>query len=649
MMHLQKNGKDTGGSDGHLDTEARSTGSDLDSGGSASGGMVGESGRRLAGSRSLVGLSLSRRSRVSRVLGLGGSLGLLRLSGVLRLGRSLGVLGLRSRVLRLSGMLRLLRLGNDNGGVRRNLLGTGGVDSGLLDGLGGDRAVRAVGDLRTALGNGVDLGEVGGLGGVESAVGRRSIASGLGGVLLSDRADGGRDRDSLSGDGTVRAVLNLRAALGDSVDLGGVDSLGGVLRRSVAGRLGVLLGDGADGGRDGVALGGDGAVRAVLDGRRALGDGVNLSRVDGLGGVTRRLGVLLSHRADSGGNSNGLSDGVRTVSSVRAVLDVVRALGVGVDSSGVDSLGGVRDGSLSGLGTVGSLSGGNTLSLGLGVDRSSLSLGAGRGGLSLGIGVDGSSLGTSGSSLSASRGGLSLGVGVDGSSLGTSRGGLSASRSSSGLSASGELLGGRVAVLFLSGGVGLSRGSGGGGSLGGDTGGSLGRLRSSLGLSLSGSSTGLGSGGLGGSSVNLSGTGSGSLGLSGGSLGGSSVNLSGTGSGSLGLSGGSLGCGSTSLGASSLGGRDGSSSGGSGENAGASLLESLTVSTSCWELAALDVVAESGTESVDSLVAKVIGITLACLRGRKVVAGGDVGRSQAKGHGHKDDALHYVGKNVQIQ
>lgn len=61
-------------------------------------------------------------------------------------------------------------------------------------------------------------------------------------------------------------------------------------------------------------------------------------------------------------------------------------------------------------------------------------------------------------------------------------------------------------------------------------------------------------------------------------------------------------------------------------------------------------VAESGTDSVDSLVAKVLGITLACLRGRrKIVAGGDVGRSQAKGHGHKDDALHYVGKNVQIQ
>lgn len=42
MMHLQKNGKDTSGSDGHLDTEARSTGSDLDSGGSAGGLGVGE-------------------------------------------------------------------------------------------------------------------------------------------------------------------------------------------------------------------------------------------------------------------------------------------------------------------------------------------------------------------------------------------------------------------------------------------------------------------------------------------------------------------------------------------------------------------------------------------------------------------------------
>jgi hypothetical protein len=42
MMHLQKNGKDTGGGDDHLDTEARSTGSDLDRRSSAGRLGVGE-------------------------------------------------------------------------------------------------------------------------------------------------------------------------------------------------------------------------------------------------------------------------------------------------------------------------------------------------------------------------------------------------------------------------------------------------------------------------------------------------------------------------------------------------------------------------------------------------------------------------------
>ncbi|CAF3467847.1 unnamed protein product [Fusarium graminearum] len=322
---------------------------------------------------------------------------------------------------------------------------TVGVDSGARDSLSLDGSVRAVLNLRATLSDGVNLGRVGGLGGVESAGVGRSVTGRLGGVALSDG--------------------------------------------SVTGRLGgVLLGDGADGGRDGVGLGGDGSVRAVLDGRRALGDGVDLSGVDGLGGVllgrvTSGLGgVLLGHRADSGRNSNGLSDGVRAVTTSGAVLDVVGALGVSVDGSGVDSLGGVRDGSTSGRDTVGaSLGGVNGSSLGtsgdrvgLGVNRSSLGTCRDR----VGLGVNRSSLSTGRSGLGSSvdgssAGGSGLGSSVDGSSAGGSR--LSGSVNGSGLSAGRGRLSSSVDGSSASGSVdggGLSTGRSGlgGGVDGGENG-----------------------------------------------------------------------------------------------------------------------------------------------------------------------------------
>ncbi|KAI6764724.1 hypothetical protein HG531_012611 [Fusarium graminearum] len=460
--------------------------------------------------------------------------------------------------------------------------------------------------------------EVGGLGGVESAGVGRSVTGRLGGVALSDG--------------------------------------------SVTGRLGgVLLGDGADGGRDGVGLGGDGSVRAVLDGRRALGDGVDLSGVDGLGGVllgrvTSGLGgVLLGHRADSGRNSNGLSDGVRAVTTSGAVLDVVGALGVSVDGSGVDSLGGVRDGSTSGRDTVGaSLGGVNGSSLGtsgdrvgLGVNRSSLGtcrdrvgLGVNRSSLStgrsgLGSSVDRGSAGSSvnGSRLSAGRGRLSSSVdgssasgSVDGGGLSTGRSGLGGGVDGGGSGSSALLGGGLVVAVLLSGGRSGGLGGGTGSSIGGDIGSDI----SGLGTNLS-------------AQRDVLGAGSGSTSSS--AIGGSSI-------GSSGISGGSISGSSAGLGASSLGAGVGCGGGGGGKLACAGLVDSLTTELVAITRAGVgnhaDIAlrenirsTENGLVGLDSDIARILEVTLA----RLVEVAGNVleGRGQAKGHGHVSSGLH-VGK-----
>ncbi|KAI6756704.1 hypothetical protein HG530_011302 [Fusarium avenaceum] len=575
-MHLQKNGKDTSGSDGHLDTEAGSTGSDLDSGGSA-GGL----GRESRGAQESQGAQAWKAAQ--------------------------GVQGQRR--------------------------------------LGGDGTVRAVRDLRTTLGDGVNLGGVDSLGGVESAVAGRSVAGRLGGVTLSDG--------------------------------------------SVTGRLGgVLLGDGADGGRDGDGLGGDGAVRAVLDGGRALGDGVDGGAVDGLGGVllgrvTSRLGVLLGHRADSGRNSNSLGDGVRTVRTVGAVLDVRRALGVGVDSSGVDSLGGVRDGSLSGLVAVRALSLGASgrdtsgVGLGLGVDGSSLStslgLGVDRGGLSLGVngsrlgasgsglglGVGRSSLGASDSSLGLSVNGSGLSLSVDRSSLGLSVNGsglsLGVDRSSLGLSTGGGSCDSLSGHTSLSLGLDIGADTLGGGGSGGSSGsslslgvdrGSLSAGRGSLGASDDGDGGRVSSraGDLLGCGVTVLLLGGG-VGLNGLSAGGSSCDsLGGHTSLSLGLdigadslsrgsgggsSGSSLSSGANSLGGGDSGGGRRCGNGGGSDLASAGINDSLLISTSLGNVASLRGEAEVAG-ALDSQVAGVLGITLARLSHRVAVGRGG---SQAEGHG----------------
>jgi hypothetical protein len=235
--YLQEEGDKTSRKESSSDatSDTSSTGSDL--GGSGSGrSRVGLS--RSAGSRdngsSLGRLAGSRRLRVARVRLLGrlrsGRLGRLSLLG--RSDTGLGLLGgLRSR--RLSGLSLLGR-----SDARLSLLGGSGVC--LLGRLRGRRLrvarVRLLGGLRSRrlrvagvrllrrLRLGRSPGSVTGV--------RRRNNDGLSllgrnrdNVGLSHRADGGRDSVGLGGDmGLLRAVGNLRRTLGDSVDIGGVDS-----------------------------------------------------------------------------------------------------------------------------------------------------------------------------------------------------------------------------------------------------------------------------------------------------------------------------------------------------------------------------------------------------------------------------------------
>lgn len=185
--------------------------------------------------------------------------------------------------------LILVGVGHDNTAIASShsvAVGAGCVVSGSRGGRQGDAGVR--GGSRRQGGSSVHGGEAGGdgrLGGWDRV--------GLGLGDRTDGADGGGDGDGLGGDmGTLRAVGDLRGALGNRADLSGVD-----------GRRGELLG------RDG-------------------------DRLDGGGG---------SDGADSRGDGNGLSRHGRTLG---AVGDPWRALGNGADESGVDGRGGQLLGSV---------------------------------------------------------------------------------------------------------------------------------------------------------------------------------------------------------------------------------------------------------------------------------------------------------------
>lgn len=220
--YLQEEGDKTSGEESSSDatSDTSSTGSDL----GGSGGRRSRVGlSRLARSRdngsSLGRLAGSRRLRVARVR-LGGRLGRLsllgglrsrRLSGVSLLGGSdarlsllggngVGLLGrLRGRRLRVAGVRFL-------GGLRSRRLRVAGVR--LLRRLRLGRSPCSVTGVRRRNNDGLSL------------LGRNRDN-----VSLSHRADGGRHSVGLGGDmGLLRAVGNLRRALGDSVDLGGVDS-----------------------------------------------------------------------------------------------------------------------------------------------------------------------------------------------------------------------------------------------------------------------------------------------------------------------------------------------------------------------------------------------------------------------------------------
>lgn len=165
---------------------------------------------------------------------------------------------------------------------------------------------RAVGSSRRALGDGVDLGSV------DGGCGPRCRGRGSRRGSLSHGADGGRDGDGDRRD-SARAVGNVRRALGDGLDVGGVDGRGGQLVSGL-GVVGLARGVGPWGGR-GRSVGRDGvrvvALGAVSLGAADLGGGLAVGRsrgrVDGLRAAyssRRSIAVL------SGGGSWGM-DGLR--------------------------------------------------------------------------------------------------------------------------------------------------------------------------------------------------------------------------------------------------------------------------------------------------------------------------------------------------
>lgn len=221
----------------------------LRDGSSGNNGLVAGLSRRVGVDRNsavVVGSGLGRLSGVGRLSGSSGLRRLLvdRLAGLLIHGLArlrLLITGLSlSRLaglglLRVLGLLRLSGLagltnGADGGG---NSIGLGGHDSG---------SSRAVGDLGTARGDGLDVGAVDGgggqrnLSGLGSLRGRlRSLVGRLGGLVGGDGSLGGLDngvRGGADDGGSSRAVGDLRTARGDGNELSLVDNvLGGHGRR----------------------------------------------------------------------------------------------------------------------------------------------------------------------------------------------------------------------------------------------------------------------------------------------------------------------------------------------------------------------------------------------------------------------------------
>jgi hypothetical protein len=222
----------------------RNTLGSLRNGSSGNNGLVAGLSRRVGVDRNsavVVGSGLGRLSGVGRLSGSSGLRRLLvdRLAGLLIHGLSLSRLaGLGLLVDGLGRLLRLLRLSGLAG------LTDGADGGGNSIGLGGDNggASRAVGDLGTARGDGLDVGAVDGGGGQRNLSGLGSLRGRLGGLVGGDGSLVGRDgslggldngvRGGADDGGSSRAVSDLRTARGDGDELSLVDNvLGGHGRR----------------------------------------------------------------------------------------------------------------------------------------------------------------------------------------------------------------------------------------------------------------------------------------------------------------------------------------------------------------------------------------------------------------------------------
>lgn len=275
VCHLQS--KELEGDHGHQtgDThaEGRSAGSHGDDGGGSGAAGAGAT----AGDGSTGGLGNTRWVLVARLL----------LSGLVITG--LVATGLLLARLVAAGGLTLAAVGL---GLRSESSGASvGRESGGRD---DDSAVDGAGTLNNgglALVNNDDA-VVAAVLVVTAAVGRRrgdlvGRLDDLDSLVIGHSDDGGGPRSDLGGDGADGAVVDVRWARGDGVDLGRVNGLDLIRGSRSGGRLVLLasLGDGADGSVQRNGLGDHvAAIGAVGNMRRALGDCVDGGRVNSAGG-----------------------------------------------------------------------------------------------------------------------------------------------------------------------------------------------------------------------------------------------------------------------------------------------------------------------------------------------------------------------------
>lgn len=324
VCHLQS--KELEGDHGHQTGDTHAKGRSAGSHGDDGGGSGAAGAGAAAGDRSTGGLGNTRWVLVARLL-----LSRLVVTGLVATG--LVATGLLLARLLLAGLVAAggltlaavgLGLRSESSGASVGLESGGRDDDSAVDGAGGLKSggLALVDDDDAVLAAALV---------VTAAVGRRrgdlvGRLDDLDSLVIGHSDDGGGPRSDLGGDLADGAVVDVRWASGDGVDLGGVNGLDLILGSRSGGRLVLLasLSDGADGSvqRNGLGDHVD-TAGAVGDIGRALGDRVDGGGVNSAGGQADGVSGSLSDGGLGG-------DGRVPAASVREARDRRRGAGLGL-------------------------------------------------------------------------------------------------------------------------------------------------------------------------------------------------------------------------------------------------------------------------------------------------------------------------------